>query len=445
MIFYRYFISILFFFLICQSVHSQKNFWDLNPTQAITCRFEIDSLNAPLSEYSFLLMKKNNVWYAIGDGTGLVYRREINETWKKIDSTKFGGYHFGANLFVYNDTFFKYGGYGFWRNNGYFVEFLSQRGEWEIKPTNIELPSNQHLLFLDPTNSALYNFGVSKHNQVSEENSIQVDSLFRINLTQMKWENLGSLTDEFIKEVKSSERSETVSNDDLCLILGNNLNTTPYLINFRTLEFSSIDCANNLSKVVERMRNPEPGTILLADKEYIYLLDLKNYQIIDSISWQEIVKFKNSPQSLLTYKSNLTLYASIAISLLILSILVIRKAYNRRKNLTPYSDTLSNELIFLTKNRIRFKGAIYKLNELDIRHLKLITSFQEGKLTLPILVEMIAIQSKHLELSEEKIIHWIQRMNAFFITIGMNQAFIQLDNSTITLNPIIIVSNATDE
>lgn len=142
-------ISLLVFFLVTLFVEAQLTFWDLHITHAAPCFIEVDSIHSPLSHYGFQLIRSQNTWYAVGDGTGLVYKKNADGTWNRLDSTRFGGYHFGASLFEFNNNIIKYGGYGFWRNNGYFVKFEHHQGQWEILPTNIELLTSNKLQFYD--------------------------------------------------------------------------------------------------------------------------------------------------------------------------------------------------------------------------------------------------------------------------------------------------------
>jgi hypothetical protein len=120
--------------------------------------------------------------------------------------------------------------------------------------------------------------------------------------------------------------------------------------------------------------------------------------------------------------------------------LIIRGKRNRYKTTQNQFVQRYNELHFLSKNRIRFKGAIYQLNELDYRHLKLILEKKYFRQKISDVLNEINQQSKHLEITEQNIINWISRMNGFFTTIGMTQNLLQVQDDMIIWNIQINIS-----
>lgn len=75
------------------------------------------------------------------NGSGRVFETTKRfDSLARIDRTKFGGYCYGATAFIYKDTLFSVGGYGFWQLNGIVRYFDNSTREWSIKPTNIEIP-----------------------------------------------------------------------------------------------------------------------------------------------------------------------------------------------------------------------------------------------------------------------------------------------------------------
>jgi hypothetical protein len=92
-----------------------------------------------LNEFHNYVWYKNNFHFKI-EGSGKVYKILGEDKFKRIDSTNFDGYNFGAFNFVYHDTIFSLGGYGFWNYNGALRFFQENTGVWNVLPTNITVP-----------------------------------------------------------------------------------------------------------------------------------------------------------------------------------------------------------------------------------------------------------------------------------------------------------------
>ena len=433
-------ISLLVFFLVTFFVKAQLTFWDLQISHAAPCFIEVDSIHSPLSHYGFQLIRSQNTWYAVGDGTGLVYKKNADGTWNRLDSTRFGGYHFGASLFEFNNNIIKYGGYGFWRNNGYFVKFEHHRGQWEILPTNIELPTSNKLQFYDEKNTALFSFGNTRYSQVNSNESVYIDSLFRIDLNEMKWQNLGAISKKCVHDFQLLKRSELISNDRFCILLGTQDHQVPMCIDFKTMQFGELKLPTGISKLYDRIIQPNDSTFCVTDGNLVYLISKETYFVLDQKPWSDLEPFIEATYPLIVYESSYLLWTTLIISTIILIFALIRNSRNKKRTALSQSNQRFNELQFLSKNRIRFKGAIYQLNELDIRHLKLILVKEQFIFNLADILKEINNQSKHLEISEQNMVDWISRMNAFFTTIGMNQSLIQIQDEKIVRNINIRVS-----
>ncbi len=88
---------------------------------------------------NFLLFSKNDIYISI-KGTGKVFRADTMQIVKRIDKTEFGGATFGSADFIYKDTLFSIGGYGFWNITGAIRYFNSSTKEWDIFRSNVNLP-----------------------------------------------------------------------------------------------------------------------------------------------------------------------------------------------------------------------------------------------------------------------------------------------------------------
>ena len=76
------------------------------------------------------------------DGSGKLYEVDPDKPAKRIDNTCYEGYNFKAFNFIYKDTLFSMGGYGFWMDNGQLRYYDEKNGEWYLMPTGKTLPFN---------------------------------------------------------------------------------------------------------------------------------------------------------------------------------------------------------------------------------------------------------------------------------------------------------------
>ena len=77
-------------------------------------------------------------WMAI-DGRLDVFEWR-NDYWQNLYNGTYHGYNYNSEIFTYNGKLFSYRGYGFWREHGEIIEFLPEKGGWEIIPESKALP-----------------------------------------------------------------------------------------------------------------------------------------------------------------------------------------------------------------------------------------------------------------------------------------------------------------
>ena len=137
---------------------------------------ELDNLlTGPFQQ--FLIRNRKDLLVYL-DGTGRLYRISGSGDhlhFKRIDSTYYIGYNFGAFTFSYKDTIYSFGGYGFWKTNGLLRYFINDKKEWEIVKLNMEVPHQMgnpyDLVWYDQLNGKVY-FGFTRQ----EDNNLKTDS-----------------------------------------------------------------------------------------------------------------------------------------------------------------------------------------------------------------------------------------------------------------------------
>ena len=102
------------------------------------------------------LWLRNKLFISIA-GTGRVYEYTGNQTAKRIDNTCLEGYNNSAFNFVYRDTIFSLGGYGFWVANGMLRYFDERSQEWQVKATNKTVSHRENFLaYYDEKDKKIY-------------------------------------------------------------------------------------------------------------------------------------------------------------------------------------------------------------------------------------------------------------------------------------------------
>ena len=133
----------------------------------------------------------NNQLHLLSQRGGLLYRVE-NDSTIRIDKSFQHHKQFQSNDFVYRDTLFRYGGYGFWRANNFFTYFDHSTEEWEYYPTNGYLVPDEayggKTFILEDT---FYVLGGQKVNESTGLASEKSNQIWTFNFLTREWSNRG--------------------------------------------------------------------------------------------------------------------------------------------------------------------------------------------------------------------------------------------------------------
>jgi len=206
----KFYLSVFLFFLLISEVKGQT-YW-IPKTPLLDTILKI---KAPISEITnsaeshFLpvfihkssppqhLIKSKNSLFIIIEGTGQVYKEtqenKISIAFTRVDSTYYGGYNFGATLFISNEQLYSFGGYGFWHTNGSLRIFRDNEREWEIVKINHEYPTcSPHHCYL-PNIGKLYYYSFSS-NEITNETT-DIPSIIEFDLKSRMNYKLGDIQD----------------------------------------------------------------------------------------------------------------------------------------------------------------------------------------------------------------------------------------------------------
>jgi hypothetical protein len=395
----------------------------LKPNRELTNFLRLDSLQQTKANVNYELILSHGRWYAIGDGDGQVFISE-NGNWKRIDKTRLEGYHYRAFLFDCNGSLMKYGGYGFWRNHGMFVKFNEALGDWQIQPSDRDLPFSGNLAYFSRKENSLYSFGNFIYNQSMSEEKKFLDSLYRIDLLTMKWENLGKLNETLINNYHLHYRSTTLSDNTGCFVLPISTDSTALFLNFETKKYSVYNSKNN-SRLFRFFRELPPNQQLYSDSYGLKILANDSIVILDSISWEAAIDQPVESSNLIDGKTP-TIAFKYSLLLgglgLFFGILVLFYLYKRKKSkpvatYVPPVQSFSRTLDLSISNTIVFQGAMYPIDTAD--YLVIQKLAQQDATTID-LNDWLGLENKQPENQKKQRAEWIKRMNTFFQSIGFN-------------------------
>ena len=180
------------------------------------------------------------IWYKnqlhlLSQRGGLFYRVEKDST-IRLDKSFQHRKQFQSNDFVYRDTLFRYGGYGFWRANNFFTYFDHSTNEWEYYPIkSFTMPDEAYDGKSFLLNDKFYVLGgqtVSKQNGLAEKKSKQI---WVFDFKSRVWTNGGKMGLDI-------GPYKTIRKDSLFYLIGHPSNTPGDLI---------LDLQNNRVKIFD--------------------------------------------------------------------------------------------------------------------------------------------------------------------------------------------------
>ena len=259
----------------------------------------------------------NSIWYEdalhlTSNRGGLVYRVE-KDTTIRIDRSFQHRKQSQASQFVYRDTLFRYGGYGFWRANNFFTYFDKTTKEWEYYPIEgFQFPPEAYGAPCFLLGDTFYSFGGTEVNKFTGLAGKKNNDIWTFNFTTRKWVNLG-------KTAVNLSPYKIVQKDSLFYLLGHPQDTEHNLL---------VDLKNNQARFYEhsltssKISRTEPS-FFRGDSLYYY----KNNILYSAVISENIF---NSPQQVerlyfdqRTLFTNLTYAALFAFVVFILSYLWI--------------------------------------------------------------------------------------------------------------------------
>jgi len=259
----------------------------------------------------------SSIWYddalhLTSNRGGLVYRVE-KDTTIRIDRSFQHQKQNKASQFVYRDTLFRYGGYGFWRANNFFTYFDKTTKGWEYYTIQgYQFPPEAYGGPCFVLGDTFYSFGGMEVDKFTGLDGQKNNDIWTFDFTTRKWMNLG-------KTAVNLSPFKVVQKDKLFYLIGHPNNTDHNLL---------VDLSNNQARfykqsLISTNISKNDPAFFRGDSLYYY----KNNSLYSAILSENIF---NNPQQVerlyfdqRTLFTNLTYIALFAFAILIVSYLLV--------------------------------------------------------------------------------------------------------------------------
>lgn len=181
--------------------------------------------------------------YLLDQLGGMVYEFK-NDSLHRIDNSFTHKMQLDASVFVYDNNFYKYGGYGFWSFRNFITKFNFSTKEWDLVPffKSNEIPKGSSNSYVKIIGDYLYVLGgiqgVKNNPLLSEENT----EVWRFDMKNHIWNNLGTLNIPTQKIILD----KIVDYGDLTLIFGG---SKVYRLDLKNNKFEFFEQNKNFMKM----------------------------------------------------------------------------------------------------------------------------------------------------------------------------------------------------
>ena len=181
--------------------------YDVNSFHLLEKKEIISPPNFDFSVYHIL--DKEPIHFVEING-GKVYQLN-NDTIQRIDNSYTHKMVWQSNVFTYNDTIYRYGGYGYWTTNNKLTFYDTVTNEWQIiSSVNGIYPKGSCSSFYKILNDKLYIIGGKKVSPENLNQRINNDEVWSFDFKAKKWENLGVLSESISYNSNSFEINDNI-------------------------------------------------------------------------------------------------------------------------------------------------------------------------------------------------------------------------------------------
>lgn len=134
----------------------------------------------------------SKIFFVQNDG-GKVFQLMDNKI-VRIDKSFTHKMQINSSIFTYNDTIYRYGGYGFWSYRNFFTYFDTTSSEWDVVPPEGSkvLPDGTQQSIITILGDDIYVYGGFKSEKFNPLNSVINDEVWKFNIKTKSWKKIGT-------------------------------------------------------------------------------------------------------------------------------------------------------------------------------------------------------------------------------------------------------------
>ena len=303
--------------------------------------------------------------YLLERNGGMIFELNGNQ-FKRIDNSFTHKMQINSSIFSYNDTIFRYGGYGFWENRNFFTFYNFIINEWEkVEPINTKvLPQGSMNSIVQIIDDEFYVYGGEELNPFNSNEMFFSDKLWKFNIRELVWEEVGELKIDFAKI------DHTINYGDKVVLFDIHSDEV-MVIDIKQNHVSVYRKSSLQSKLYPHMSN-------FYDEGIFYcFLSINQTGQIQLVKIEEEEFFGKLIRKERFYYNNETIFfwfkLSIILLLIIGSFLLIRRYFIFRGK------------IIVSSNTVKFKGRSLEFKGTNIRVLRLLLESKEDVDSIKIL------------------------------------------------------------
>jgi hypothetical protein len=135
----------------------------------------------------------NSKIYFVQNGGGKLFQLMDNKI-VRIDKSFDHKMQINSSIFNYNDTIYKYGGYGFWSYRNFFTYFDKTSSEWDVvSPEGSKvLPEGTQQSIVTIIGDDFYVYGGFKSEKFKPLNSVINNEVWKFNIKTKSWKKIGT-------------------------------------------------------------------------------------------------------------------------------------------------------------------------------------------------------------------------------------------------------------
>lgn len=271
---------------IADTIKSSQSFWnDYLPNATIPFQGYPSQEFAHNKNYQYQLFREGRgSWYMIGNGNGQVWQRDSTGQWQRKDRTFFGGYNFNAGVF----GLMKFGGYGFWRTNGLLLFYVQKTGEWEAAQLNREIPGYGDYCYVDNYKGQLYLLGSLQMNTGLMREYHFTDTLYCLDLRNRTWTTVGKMSSmaDSLLSTKFWHKSFVWPKG---LFMYADITGKSVFVDLKSMKCILPGDTAQLA-FFKFYNSRTPSTFIMSTNDGLFKVDTAGYQVIDSLSWKELLQ-----------------------------------------------------------------------------------------------------------------------------------------------------------